>query len=76
MRTSIVLPDDLVRQLKILAASRRVTLQTLVQRAIENEVTRARAQAHRRRRRFPLLDSKEPGSLNLTNAEIEPTYLT
>ena len=71
MRTSIDLPDDLFRQLKILAASRGVTLKTLVQRAVENEVTWARAQTPRRRLRFPLLDSKEPGTLNLTNAEIE-----
>jgi predicted DNA-binding ribbon-helix-helix protein len=71
MRTSIDLPDDLFRQLKILAANRRVTLKTLVQRAIENELVRARAQAPRRRLRFPILDSKQPGTLNLTNAEIE-----
>ncbi len=71
MRTSIDLPDGLFRQLKILAANRRVTLKTLVQRAIENEVVRARAQTPRRRLHFPLLDSKEPGTLDLTNAEIE-----
>ena len=71
MRTSIDLPDDLFRQLKIIAASRRVTLKTLVQRAVENEVARVRAQTPRRRLRFPLLDSKKPGALNLTNAEIE-----
>jgi predicted DNA-binding ribbon-helix-helix protein len=71
MRTSIDLPDDLFHQLKILAANRRVTLKTLVQHAIENEVARGRNQAPRRRLRLPLLDSKEPGTLNLTNAEIE-----
>jgi predicted DNA-binding ribbon-helix-helix protein len=71
MRTSIDLPDDLFRQLKIVAANRRVTLKTLVQRAIENEIVRARTRAPRRRLRFPILDSKEPGTFNLTNAEIE-----
>jgi predicted DNA-binding ribbon-helix-helix protein len=71
MRTSIDLPDDLFRRLKILAASRRVTLKTLVQRAVESEVARARSHAPRRRLRFPILDSKEPGTLNLKNAEIE-----
>jgi hypothetical protein len=71
MRTSIDLPDDLFHQLKVLAANRRVTLKLLVQRAIENEVARGRGQAPRRRLRLPLLDSKEPGTLNLTNAEIE-----
>jgi predicted DNA-binding ribbon-helix-helix protein len=71
MRTSIDLPDDLFRQLKILAADRRVTLKTLVERAVENEIARGGNQAPRRRLRFPILDSKEPGTLNLTNAEIE-----
>ncbi len=70
MRTSIDLPDDLFHQLKILAASRRVTLKTLVQRAIENEVARGN-RPPRRRLKFPLLDSKQPGRLNLSNAEIE-----
>ena len=70
-RTTIELPDDLFRQLKIAAANRRVTLKILVQQAIENEVVRTGAQAPRRRLRFPILDSKEPETMNLTNAEIE-----
>lgn len=52
MRTSIDLPDDLFRQLKILAASRRMTLKTLVRRAVENEVVRARTRTPRRRLSF------------------------
>ena len=71
MRTTIDLPDDLFRQLKVLAASRNVTLKILVRRAIENELERGRARGQRRRLRFPLLASKQPGTLNLTNAEIE-----
>jgi len=71
MRTSIDLLDDLFRQLKILAANRRVTLKALMQTAIDNESKRVRARAQRRRLRFTILDSKEPGTLNLTNAEIE-----
>jgi hypothetical protein len=71
MRTSIELPDELFRELKIVAANQRVTLKTLVRRAVENEVMRARVQSSRRRLRFPILDSKEPETLNLTNAEIE-----
>ena len=71
MRTTIELPDELFRELKIVAANQRVTLETLVQRAVENEVIRARVQPSNRRLRFPILDSKEPETLNLTNAEIE-----
>jgi predicted DNA-binding ribbon-helix-helix protein len=69
MRTTIDLPDDLFHQLKMVAANRRVTLKTLVHRAIESEL--ARTHAGSRRLRFPILDSKEPRTLNLTNAEIE-----
>jgi predicted DNA-binding ribbon-helix-helix protein len=71
MRTTIELPDELFRELKIVAANQRVTLKALVQRAVENEVIRARVQPSKRRLRFPILDSKEPETLNLTNAEIE-----
>ena len=71
MRTSFDLPDDLFHRLKSLAANRGVTLEALVQRAIENEVARGPKEALSRRLRFPLLDSREPGTLNLTNAEIE-----
>jgi len=71
VRTTIDIPDELFRQLKIRAASQNVTLKILVQRAIENELVRGRARAQRRRLRFPLLASKQPGALNLTNAEIE-----
>jgi len=71
MRTSIEIPDDVFRQLKILAANRRVTLKALVQRAVENELVRAGKDSRRRRVRFPILDSKQPGSLNLSNAQIE-----
>ena len=68
---SIDIPDDLLRQLKILASNRRVTLKTLVHRAIENELARTYAESSGHRLAFPILDSKEPETLNLTNAEIE-----
>ena len=71
MRTSVEIPDDLFRQLKILAADRRVTLKHVMQQALENELRRVQAQPARKRIRFPILDSKRPGSLNLSNAEIE-----
>jgi hypothetical protein len=48
-----------------------VTLKTLVHRAIENELARTYAESPGQRLAFPILDSKEPETLNLTNAEIE-----
>jgi predicted DNA-binding ribbon-helix-helix protein len=71
MRTSIELPDDLFRRLKMLAADRRVTLKFLIQRAVENELICEQKEIPRTRVRFPILDSKEPASMNLTNAGIE-----
>jgi predicted transcriptional regulator len=55
MRTSIDLSDDMFRQLKILAANRRVTLKARMQTAIESELIRASSHT-RRRLRFPILE--------------------
>jgi hypothetical protein len=71
MRTTLDLPDDLFRNLKTLAAQRGTTLKQLLHAAVERELERARQQPHRTRLSFPLLDSKEPGKLQLTNADIE-----
>lgn len=71
MRASIDLPDELFRQLKTLAADRRVTLNTLVRRALENELAGGVNPAPRQRLRFPLLRSKEPGKLDISNTQIE-----
>ena len=72
MRTTLDLPDDTFRQLKSLAAQRGTTLKALMRQAVERELAGANGGAKRRRRlKFPLIPSKEPGTLNLTNAEIE-----
>lgn len=65
MRTTIEMPDAVFKELKILAVSRGVTLKALVLSAVERELKTSLP------RRFPVIPSKEPGSLNLTNAEIE-----
>jgi hypothetical protein len=70
MRTTIDLPDPLFRELKAVAARRGASLKTVVRLAIEREIRKDEAKSGRRVK-FPLLDSREPGTLNLTNAEIE-----
>lgn len=70
MRTTIDLPDPLFRELKAAAASRGMSLKTMIQRAVEAEIHLEERKAGRKVR-FPLLPSKKPGTLNLTNAEIE-----
>lgn len=59
------------RFLKILAARQGTTLKRLLRRAVENELSRASAGGKPYRVKAPLLDSKRPGTLSLTNAEIE-----
>lgn len=71
MRTSVDIPDEIFRELKMLAVRRGVTLKELLRTAVESELARARATKPGRRVKFPILTSKEPGTLKLTNAEIE-----
>ncbi|HEX3681311.1 MAG TPA: hypothetical protein VHU83_02130 [Bryobacteraceae bacterium] len=70
MRTTIDLPDPLFRELKAVAARRGTSLKTVIQTAVEEELRKAERKSARRLK-FPLLSSHEPGSLNLTNAEID-----
>ena len=71
MRTTLDLPDATFRQLKSLAAERGTTLKQVLRSAVEKEIVAATSRAERRRIKAPILRSKEPGTLNLTNAEIE-----
>ena len=70
MRTTIDLPNDLFRQVKSKAALRGETLKEFVRSAIEKEIS-VEAPASSYRVRLPLIKSKKPKSLSLTNAEIE-----
>jgi hypothetical protein len=70
MRTTIDLPDPLFRQVKSLAALRGSSLKEFVQDALQQAVTTGRVQRGRKVR-LPLIHSKHPGALRLTNAEIE-----
>ena len=70
MRTTIDLPDPLFRELKAVAARRGASLKDVIRGAVEEEVRKSERKAGRRVK-FPLLESDEPGALNLTNAEIE-----
>ena len=69
MRTTIDLPDPVFRRLKAAAALQGTSLKDLILRAVEKELTGARTK--RGRIRFPLIRSKEPGTLSLSNAQID-----
>lgn len=70
MRTTVDLPDPLFRELKAVAAQRGVSLKDVVRTAVEVEIRKTQSKAMRRMK-FPLLPSSEPGTLHLTNADIE-----
>ena len=70
MRTTIDLPDNLFRQVKAEAALRGETLKEFVQSAIEKEIS-ITTPASSFRVKLPLIKSRQPKSLSLTNAEIE-----
>ena len=70
MRTTIDLPDPLFRELKAVAARRGSSLKSVIRTAVESEIRKAEAKTGRRVK-FPVLPSRDPGSLDLTNAEIE-----
>jgi hypothetical protein len=70
MRTTVELPDTLLREVKAVAARRGESLKAFLRRAVEGELRRASDRAPRRIS-FPLLDSQQPGSINPSNDEID-----
>ena len=70
MRTTVDLPDALFRELKSVAAQRGTTLKDLIRVAIEIEMRDMQSKGVNRVQ-FPILASKNPGSLSLTNADVE-----
>jgi len=71
MRTTLDLPDETFRELKTLAARQGVTLKSVLRRAVEKELRRPHDESGARRVKFPIVDSTEPASLDLSNAEID-----
>jgi hypothetical protein len=70
MRTTIDLPDRLFRDLRSIATIRGTSLKAVIRAALEEEIRKTEKKVYHRVK-FPLLSSREPGSLNLTNAEID-----
>lgn len=70
MRTTVDLPDPLFRELKAVAARRGTSLKEVIRKAIEQEI-RAGEGKSGKRVKFPVLSSRQPATLNLTNAEID-----
>jgi hypothetical protein len=69
MRTTVDLPDPVFKRLKAVAALRGTSLKEIILHAVERELQAERPE--KRKAKFPLVKSKEPGTLSLTNADID-----
>ena len=68
MRTTVDIPDSTYRELKSKAARRGCSVKELILESVRNEL---RPRSRRKGRiKLPLLESKEPGTLRLTNEMI------
>lgn len=71
MRTTLDLPDELLKRAKIAAVERGIPLKELVGSALANELSRGASRDRRARRlTFPIFSSRSPGSLELTGADL------
>ncbi|MGA3076616.1 MAG: hypothetical protein ABSG56_23380 [Bryobacteraceae bacterium] len=67
MRTTVDIPDAVYRRLKASAAEQGCSVKELIVRGVENQLeTRKRSN----RIRLPIVRSKQPGTLRLTNDRI------
>ena len=74
MRTTVDIPDPMYRQLKSKAALRGCSVKQLILRGVEIELQGSSAKA-RNQVRFPVIRSKRPGWLKLTNEQINEILL-
>ncbi len=72
MRTTIDIPDETYRELKIKAAQEGTAVRQIVLRSIQRELRPAEpAQPKRKKFVIPVIQSTRPGTLHLTNEEID-----
>ena len=70
MRTTVDLPDPLFRQMKAHAALLGISIKNFITTAIESQIATTES-GDDYSVDLPLIHSKKPGTLHLTNAEIE-----
>jgi hypothetical protein len=71
MRTTIDIPDETYRELKIKAAREGTPVRQIVLRGIERELGPSQPQPNRKKFQIPVILSTQPGTLHLTNEEID-----
>lgn len=70
MRTTVDIPDPIYRRLKSTAALRGCSVKELVLQAIQAEFQKAEPSRKKKFVKLPIITSKNPGWLNITNREI------
>ncbi len=68
MRTTVDIPDPTYRKLKSKAAEQGCAVKELILRGVERELGEGKRK--KRRIRLPIVHSKEPGALHLTNEQV------
>ncbi len=69
MRTTLDIPDETYRSIKVLAAERGTTVRKLVLEGVE--LVRRQPPVAGKRIAVPIIHSKRPGTLHLTNEQID-----
>jgi hypothetical protein len=75
MRTTVDIPDPIYRQLKSRAALQGCSVKELLLRGVEAELNDARTRRAKGRITLPVLRSKRPGWLRLSNKTINEILL-
>jgi predicted DNA-binding ribbon-helix-helix protein len=70
MRTTVDVPDPLYRRLKAQAARQGCSVKQLVLRGVKAELAGQKGSHRGKAIRLPIIDSKRPGWLRLTNRQI------
>jgi hypothetical protein len=71
MRTTIDIPDTLYRELKVRAAYHGCSIKELVLRGVRAELQQNGDSTKADKIKFPVIPSKKPGWLKLSNTEID-----
>jgi hypothetical protein len=75
MRTTVDIPDPIYRQLKSRAAVQGCSVKQLILQGVEMELRGASGQRNKARISLPLIKSRHPGRLRLTNKAINEILL-
>ena len=75
MRTTVDIPDPTYRQLKAKAALRGCSVKELILRGVEAELNGETQKKHKGKVTLPLVKSKRPGWLRLSNKTIHERLL-